>query len=603
CMGSPGLELEAVAESFKAGTDLICGVPPQDRQKLEKGAMLEAVHQGLLPESALDHSLQRLFAARFRLGMFDPPAIVPWSKIMPSENDTDQHRQLALKAARESIVLLKNTGRFLPLKKKYDTIAVIGPNADNLDALEGNYNGTPSHPLTLLDSIKQKFPESHVVYAEGTGLIGPATKPVPAEYMFTGEERNEHGLRAEYFSNTTLEGAAAISRVDASVNFDWGYFGVTPQMVRNYSVRWQGVIVPPVTGDYLIGFTGEDGYRVWLDDQLVVEDWTPHRPATTVTKQVHLEEGHPYQVKIEYFQLIRGAEARLIWSILGSAEREALDAARHADLVVMAVGLSPRIEGEEMKVSADGFSGGDRTKIDLPAPQQKLLQQIYAENKNLVLVLMNGSAIAANWADANVPAILEAWYPGGQGGEAIADILAGDYNPAGRLPVTFYKSLDQVPAFDDYSMSNRTYRYFGGEPLYPFGYGLSYTTFAYKNARVDPTAISAQGTVTISVDVSNHGSLAGDEVVQLYLTHSGMAGAPLRALAGFKRVHLAPGQQTTVEFALQNRQLGIVDNAGNHRVVAGRVQVWIGGGQPSSARKQAGAATEFTITGAASLPE
>jgi beta-glucosidase len=597
---------EAVTASFKAGADLICGIPPQERQKFEKDALTKAVQEGLLQESVLDQSLRRLFLARFRLGLFDPPSIVPWSKITAAENDNDEHRQLSLKAARESIVLLKNANNFLPLRGTYRTIAVIGPNADSLDALVGNYNGTPSKPVTLLDGIKQKFAESHVLYAMGTGLTGPATEPIPSEYLFTGADKKEHGLRADYFSNTKLEGSPAISRTDETVNFDWGYFGVTRDMVRNFSVRWNGVIVPPVTGDYLLGFTGEDGYRLWLDGNVVVEDWTPHRPATTVTKQVRLEAGRVYAVKIEYFQLIRGAEARLIWSILGKAEREALEAARKADLVIMALGLSPRIEGEEMKVNADGFSGGDRTKIELPAPQQKLLEQVYSEKKPVVLVLMGGSAIAVNWADEKLSAILEAWYPGGQGGEAIADVLAGDYDPSGRLPVTFYKSLDQLPAFEDYSMAKRTYRYFAGEPLYPFGFGLSYTSFAYKNARVDNANVDAKGAVTISVDVTNTGKMAGDEVVQLYLTHARVAGAPLRALNGFRRVHLEPGQQTTVAFRLTNRQLSIVDEAGNHRIVPGEVRVWVGGGQPVSGTglpKTAGAQTQITITGSATLPE
>jgi beta-glucosidase len=597
---------EGVAASFKAGTDLICGMPPQERQKFEKDALEKAVQTGILQESVLDTALQRLFSARFRLGMFDPPEMVSWSKITKDQNDTDEHRALALKAARESVVLLKNANNFLPLKKQYKTIAVLGPNADSVDALVGNYNGTPSKPVTLLAGIKQKFPQSNIIYAKGVGLTGPATEPIPAEHLFTAEDKKEHGLKAEYFQNTKLEGSPAISRTDANVNFEWGYFGVTPDMVRNFSVRWTGIFVPPVTGDYLIGFTGEDGYRVWLDNNLVVEDWTPHRPATTVTRQLHLEGGRTYPVKIEYFQVIRGAEARLIWSVLGRAEQEAFDAARKSDLVVVAMGLSPRIEGEEMKVDAEGFAGGDRTIIDLPKPQQKFLEQVYAQGKPVVLVLMSGSAISANWADQKVPAILHAWYPGGQGGEAIADILAGDYNPSGRLPVTFYSSVDELPPFEDYSMAKRTYRYFPGEVLYPFGYGLSYTSFAYSNPKIDHPKITADGTVNVSVNVGNSGKLAGDEVVQLYLTHTGVAGAPIRSLQGFKRVHLDPGKQSTVTFKLTNRQLSVVNEVGKHVVVPGTVKVWIGGGQPASRAglpKTAGVAAQFQITGEATLPD
>ena len=597
---------EAAADAFRAGTNLICGVPPQDRVKFEKDGLEKAVQQGLLPESTLDNALRLLLMARFRLGMFDPAAMVPWSKITPSENDTEEHHQLALKAARESIVLLKNANGFLPLKKSYQNIAVIGPNADSQDALVGNYNGTPSKPVTLMAGIKKRFAGSNVVYVHGIGLTGPATEPIPADALYTNADRKERGLKGEYYANEKLEGAPAMTRTDASVNFEWAYFGVTPQMVHNYSVRWTGVLVAPQTGNYLIGFTGEDGYRLWLDGKVLVEDWTPHRPATTETKQLHLEAGQAYPVKIEYFQLIRGSEARLIWSSLGKAENDAVEAARKADLVVVAMGLSPRIEGEEMKVAADGFAGGDRTKIDLPAPQEKLLERIFAAGKPVVLVLMGGSAIAANWADEYLPAIVDAWYPGEEGGTAIAELLAGDYSPSGRLPVTFYKSLAQLPPFDDYSMAKRTYRYFQGEPLYPFGYGLSYTTFTYKNPHVSATNVGANGTISVSVDVSNTGAMAGDEVVQLYLTHKGVAGAALRALEGFQHMHLDPGQTKTVTFELADRQLSIVDGAGTRRIVPGTVQVWVGGGQPvwrAGLPKTAGVETQFTITESSTLPE
>jgi beta-glucosidase len=597
---------QAVTVSLEAGTDLICGLPPQDRQKLEKNALEKAVRDGLLKESVIDEALRRLFTARFRLGMFDPPAMVPWSGITAVDNDTSEHRQLALLAARESIVLLKNADGFLPLKKHYGTIAVIGPNADSVDALVGNYNGSPSKPVTLLAGIKQRFTDSNVIYAMGTGLTGPAMEPMASDSLFVSRSRREHGLKAEYFSNTTLEGRPKIVRTDASVNFGWEYLGVTPAMVHKFSVRWTGVIVPPSSGNYQLGFTGEDGYRLWLDGSLLVEDWTSHRPATTETKEVHLEAGHAYDIKIEYFQAVRGAEARLIWSIPGRGQQQTLEAVRKADLVVMALGLSPRIEGEEMKVNAEGFAGGDRTRIDLPAPQQRLLEEVYAVGKPMILVLMGGSAIAVNWADENLPAILEAWYPGEEGGEAIADVLAGDYSPSGRLPVTFYRSIDQLPPFEDYSMAKRTYRYFPGEALYPFGYGLSYTNFSYTNAKAEPASVPANGTVTVSVDVANTGGVAADEVVQLYLTHEGVVGAPLRALNGFRRVHLGPGQQERVAFQLTNRQLSIVDEAGRRNVAPGRVRVWVGGGQPvtrAGIPRPAGMETQFEIVGQRSLPE
>ncbi len=597
----------AAAAVFKAGMDLICG-DSRNNMNADPQGILAAVQKGLLSEADLDRALRHLFLARFRLGLFDPPASVPYSKIKAAENDTDAHRQLALRMARESLVLLKNKNNFLPLKHAPATIAVIGPDADSLDVLEGNYSGTPSKPVTVLAGIRDRFPQSNIVFVQGTGLVGPVTKSIPPDALCTEANCAQHGLKTDYFSNMALEGSPALSRVDAAIDFAWGDSGVSPQLPNKYSVRWTGDLVPPESGDYLLGFTGEDGFRVWIDGALIVEDWTLHRPANTETKKLHLEKGHPYSLKIEYFQNIRIAEARLIWSLPGGEDAQAIEAARNADLIIAVMGLSPRIEGEEMKVSADGFSSGDRTRIDLPVPQEQLLERIASMGKPIILILTNGSALAVNWANdsANIPAILEAWYPGGQGGTAVAEALAGDFSPAGRLPVTFYKSIEQLPAFDDYSMANRTYRYFSGEPLYPFGFGLSYTSFAYSQASVDRAQISATDAVTISADVKNNGAVSCDEVVQLYLTHTGIKDAPLRSLAGFARIHLERGEKKTVRFVLRGRDLSIVDESGKHRIVPGKVEAWIGGGQPISTlslAKPAGAAVQFTITGEATLPD
>jgi len=596
---------EGVAAAFKGGMDLICG-DYRNAMSTERAAILGAVQKGLLSEADLDRSLRRLFKARFKLGMFDPPSMVPYSAVSAGENDTEAHRQLALRTAREAIVLLKNKDNFLPLKKAPETIAVIGPDSDNLDALEGNYNGTPSRPVTILAGMRSRFPQSKVVYVQGTGLTGPVTAAVPSSALCPDTSCSAHGLSAQYFSNMTLEGEPILNRIDGSVDFEWGDTVISPQLLKNYSVRWSGVLVAPETGDYLIGFTGQDGYRLWFDGGLIVEDWKIHHPASTQTKKIHLEKDRQYTIKIEYFQNIRSSEARLIWSLPDQGSQPALEAARSSELVVVVMGLSPRIEGEEMEVNAEGFAGGDRTRIDLPAPQEQLLERVHALGRPTVLVLMNGSALSVNWADENLSAIVEAWYPGEEGGTAVAEVLAGDYSPAGRLPITFYKSIDQLPAFEDYSMGKRTYRYFDGEPLYPFGYGLSYTTFAYGKPRVDKAKVSAAGEVTVSVDVTNSGMMAGDEVVQLYLTHSGVGGAPLRAMKGFQRVHLDRGQKKTVSFQLRERDLSIVDEAGKHRILPGKVEVWVGGGQPvgrAGLPKAAGVRSEFTIVNPATLPD
>jgi beta-glucosidase len=594
---------EGVAVALAGGTDLICG-SPQARVHLEREAALNAVHQGVLRESTVDTVVTRTLTARFRLGMFDPPASVPWSKLGASANDTPAHRALALKTARESLVLLKNENHFLPLKKAYSKIAVIGPDADSLDALEGNYNGTPSAPITILAGLRKRFPQSAIRYVQGTGLTGTVVKPVPGTALYTTATRKQHGLKAEYFDNLTLQGDPVLRRTDAAVNFVWAFGGVSPKLMTNYSVRWTGMLSPSEAANYIVGFTGQDGYRVWIDGELLVDDWTPHRPSTTQTKAIHLEKGKAYAIKIEYFQTIRSAEAKLVWGIPGREEDEAVKAARTSDLVVMVLGLSARIEGEEMKVKADGFSGGDRTSLDLPAPQEQLLERVHAAGKPVVLALTNGSALAVNWANDHIPAILEAWYPGEAGGTAVAEALAGDFSPAGRLPVTFYKSIEQLPAFEDYSMANRTYRYFAGEPLYRFGYGLSYTTFQYGNPTVSSETVTADGAVNISADVTNRGAMDSDEVVQLYLTHEGVAGAAPKELHGFQRIHLARGQSEKVTFTLRDRDLSVVDADGKRRIVSGTVAGWIGGGQPSEANKlgAAGVHTQFKITSEATLP-
>src|SRR6185437_6125676 len=307
---------EGSAVAFKTGTDLICSYPP-DHAGFERDALLKAVHEGFLSESDLVRSLQRLFTARFKLGMFDPQSMVPYSSIKPEENDSEAHRQLALQTARESIVLLKNKGKLLPLKKAYGTIAVIGPNADSVDALVGNYNGTPSKPVTILDGIRKRFSQSKVVYVEGTGLVGPVTTAIPSNALYTDDSRKEHGLTGDYFANRDLQGEPVLSRTDSSVDFAWSNKGVTPKLSQNYSVRWTGVLVPPADGTYVVGFTGQDGYRLWLDGKLLVEDWTLHHPPSTNTETVSLKKGQAYSIKIEYFQSIRFAEAHLVWNLPG----------------------------------------------------------------------------------------------------------------------------------------------------------------------------------------------------------------------------------------------------------------------------------------------
>ncbi len=597
---------EGMAAAVKAGMDIICAWPAQ-QITMERNAVLKAVQTGELPEADIDRAVKRLFTARMKLGMFDPPESVPYSTITISENDTEAHRDLARQAARETLVLLKNSDHLLPLGRKYKTIAVIGPNADSVDPLLGNYNGTPSKPVTVLAGIRQRFGDSHVVYAQGSSLTGPPVEPILADFL--KNDSGQMGLTGKYFKGTQPPGAEqpnqmpVITRTDPNVDFNWRD-GAGPELKENFSVLWTGTLTPTTTGDYLIGFTGTDAFHFWLDNQLIGESWYSDTSKTRL-KTVHLEAGHAYAVKIQCSQQGGTGLARLVWHEPGE-KKDYTDAVQQADVIVAVLGLAGELEGEEMPIHIEGFAGGDRTSLDLPRAQRELLEDLVASRKPVVLVLMNGSALGVNWADQHVPAIVEAWYPGEEGGTAVAEALAGDFSPGGRLPLTFYKSVDQIPAFDNYDMKGRTYRYFTGEPLYPFGYGLSYTNFSYSNLNFDKPSAGASDDVTVGVDVKNTGAMAGDEVVEVYLTHPGVQGAPIRALAGFKRVQLEAGQTQNVKITIPNRNLSYVDESGTRKISPGSIQVWVGGGQPvgrAGLPKTSGIAGSFKITGNATLPK
>jgi beta-glucosidase len=588
---------QAAALAVKAGTDLSCGP--------EFGVLPFAVRNRLLSSEDMDRGVKRLFEARFRLGMFDPPDRVPWSKLSISDNDTPAHRQLALEAARKSIVLLKNEHNTLPLKSSLKTIAVIGPNADSLNVLLGNYNGNPSRYTTILDGIRKRFRSAKIITALGAPVTETSAVVLPSEYLRTAGSNSHPGLNAEYFGNTSLSGSPVLKRVDASVDFEWNNVSPGPEVpAGNYSVRWTGELVPPVDGDYRLGGNTDGGYRIFLDGKKFMDDWAPHG-TRTMTTLVHLQAGHAYPIRMEYTHTWWEATARLLW-LPPNLSQEAVNAARKADVVIAVVGITPQFEGEESDSSDPGFFGGDRLDLNLPRPQQELLESVAATGKPLIVVLTNGSALAVNWAQEHAAAILEAWYSGEEGGAAVADVLSGDYNPAGRLPVTFYKSAAQLPPFGNYSMNGRTYRYFTELPLYPFGFGLSFSSFNYSDAHVSQEQVAADGTVTVSVRATNAGPMPGDEVVQLYLVLPGLDGAPIRALAGFQRVHLHASASQVVSFTLRDRDLSIVDEAGVRRIVAGPVEVWIGGGQPVAGPGQPptkGVQARFTITSNATLDD
>jgi beta-glucosidase len=620
----------ASAAGLLHGTDTNCG-----RSYV---TLADAVKQGLISEADIDVSLRRLFLARMKLGLFDPPNKVPYTSIPFSDVNSPAHQALALEVADKAMVLLKNDG-ILPLRAgKYKTIAVIGPNAASLAAMEGNYNGVPRDPVMPVDALKAALPGVHVEYAQGSPYAEGIVLPAPRSLFRPAADSKKEGLQAEYFAGGSFDGKPVISRIDPQLDFDWTSVSPLPgNAADGFAVRWTGVMVAPAPGKY--DFTlrlgrcrlcgGRDSVSVLIDGKEVasVVNASPapgqgfaHINGTTgMVAEPHptgpphftldFNNGQPKAIKIEMTRSssIMGGGISMDWQPpTGVMLQQAVDAAKNADLVVAMVGLSPNLEGEEMPVHVEGFSGGDRTDIKLPAPQEALLEQVAATGKPMVVVLLNGSALAVNWAQEHANAILDAWYPGEAGGKAIADTLTGKNNPAGRLPVTFYTSLDELPAFTDYAMQNRTYRYFKGKPLYEFGYGLSYTKFSYSHVRLSTETVQAGDTLTVTVDVSNTGKMAGDEVAELYLMppHEGNGGlSPNLQLDGFTRIHLAAGETKAVTFKLTPRQLSEVDVNGVRAVQPGKYMLAVGGSQPEDALAPSKAQTvSFTIAGSMELP-
>jgi len=590
----------ASAAAVKAGTDLEC----QYGKATAFAALSDAVKQRLVAEADLDRAVKRLFTARFRLGMFDPPESYAYGRIPASLVGSAEHRKLALRAAREAIVLLKNDHGILPLSPGTRGIAVVGPTAELVQSLQGNYNGTPRDPVSPLAGIERRFQQATILYAQGSALAEGFGVPIAHTALRTVD--GKEGITGEYFSTPDLGGKPVAVRVDRTVNFNWDKAIPVPGLQRNhFSVRWTGTLTPPAPGDYKLGARvapcyaceSNEQFRLYVDGKLVADTAQTGRTEAPI----HFETAHPCVIRLEYMHATAAAGIDLTWQPPAAAlAGEAVAAAKQSDVVVAFVGLSPQLEGEEMKVDLEGFTGGDRTDIRLPRVQRELLQALKATGKPLVIVLTSGSALAVPDEHQFASAILEAWYPGEEGGTAIAETLAGDSNPAGRLPLTFYASVDQLPPFKEYSMANRTYRYFTGKPLYGFGYGLSYSQFQYSNPRVSSPSLKAGDPVTVEVDVKNVSSRAGDEVVQLYLTQPKAALTPLRTLGGFTRVHVAPGETTRVRIQLDRRTLGQVDEKGERVVLPGTYGVAMGGAQP--AEFPGAVTTAFEVTGSQTLP-
>jgi beta-glucosidase len=565
---------EAAALALEEGCDLNCGSTYKE--------LNAAVAQGLISQDKIDLALSRLFLARFKLGMFDDDSIVPFAKIPFTVNDNPSHNQLARKASQESIILLKNEKNVLPLSKDLKKIAVIGPNANNVQSLLGNYNGIPSHPITVLKGIQNKVePKVQVVYEEGSLLADglPSMEAIPSVYLQTAN--GKQGLSAEYYTNLDWSGSPLYTQIDDQIDFNWDTNTPNPKLeMGNYSVRWSGYIIAPATGEFYFSNWAKPFQEFTIEEALSDGGKYKHH-AKINPKKISLEKGKKYRIEVKYKNLYGDATAKMLWSIPKSKQLEdAVALANSSDVVVLALGLNDRLEGEEMGVKLTGFDGGDRTSLDLPESQIKLMKAIVETGKPMVLVLLNGSALSINYASKNVQAIISAGYPGQEGGNAIADVLFGDYNPAGRLPVTYYKSVEQLPDFKDYDMKGRTYRYFKDEPLYPFGFGLSYTQFAYSDLKL-PSALATGNSVEVSVKVKNTGGKEGDEVVQLYINdEKASTPRPIRQLVGFKRVSLKSGEEKEVHFTINERQFSLINKKDKLVVEPGWFKVSVGGEQP-----------------------
>jgi beta-glucosidase len=615
----------SAALSLQAGTDLSCSIWTPGFNKLA-----DAARQGLVSEDLVTQAAERLYKARFQLGLFDPQGANSLDKIPFTDAASAANRIAARKAAEESIVLLKNNGA-LPLKSAPGHIAVIGPTADQLTSILGNYVGTPLHPVTPLEGIMNQFKGTPILYAQGSTLAEGVGVPVPRTAFGLNK-----GLKTEFFATLDWTGRPVAVGTAPAVQADWENAMPVPEVeTHDYSVRWSGTIAAPAPGHYVFTVEAADSfpysptesYRFVLDGKVIGEGSlriagdisemgnfkaapgaSPTAPPimkfpkpASVTVDFADTKEHDFRFEYSHSSDRAGGGVTLKWQAPAQAQLdEAVARAKEASVVVAFVGLSPQLEGEEMPIKIPGFVGGDRTSLDLPAPQQKLLEALSATGKPLIVVLQSGSAVALNWANEHAAAVLEAWYPGVEGGTAIARTLAGLNNPAGRLPVTFYAGLDGLPEFTDYGIKGRTYRYFQGKPLWGFGYGLSYSTFRYGPVKLSAQTIKAGDPLTATVTVTNSGTMAGDEVVEAYVKTPQEDG-PIHSLVGFERVSIAPGATKEVTLKIDPRSISSVDDKGNRSILAGKYTLTLGGAQPqeTKAKSEAG----FTVTGSAPLPK
>jgi len=570
----------AAVDAVMHGTDVECGTSVYY-------TLLDAVKKGLILENQLDVSLKRLFTIRFKLGMFDPPALVKYAQVKEDVLEAPAHKAHALKMAQQSIILLKNENSTLPLSKKLKKIAIIGPNADNAISVLGNYNGTPSEIVTVVKGIKNKLGNNvEVQYEKAINFTNDTLlqyKDMNNFYKYEGKP----GIKAEYFSNEKLEGNPVVTQIENSIDHFWSE-GVAPfpnMSATNYSARYTTYITAEKDETMNFEMEANDGFKVLVNDSLIIDVWEKNRWGS---KHFNLtvQKGVTYKIVVAFRQGGGNASVKLQAGNYKKTDFAALvNRIKDADAIIFAGGISPQLEGEEMPVNAVGFNGGDRTSIMLPKAQTELMKALKQTGKPVVFVMMTGSALAIPWEAENVPAIVNAWYGGQSAGTAIADVLFGDYNPAGRLPITFYKSDNDLAAFSDYSMKGRTYRYFKGDALYPFGYGLSYSNFNYSQLSL-PSIVKAGNKIPFTVKLTNTGKIAGEEVLQVYVSNKNKnIYAPIQSLKGFQRIYLKAGESKLVKLNLLPEDVSVVDENGAMKQLKGKVSISVGGGQPNVKNK------------------
>lgn len=524
-----------------------------------------------------------MLRARFQLGLFDDDEKVSWSSIPYSVVNSKKHQEQALEMARKSIVLLTNRNQTLPLKKKMKKIAVLGPNAADSIMMWGNYNGSPAHTVTVLEGIRRKLPRTEVFYDKGCDYVDNMVMHSFFDQCTFGGKK---GFKAEFWNNKEATGNPVVS-TQLSEPFNFVTMGGTAFVagvnLNNFSGRFESVFTPVKTGEVTFYLAGDDGTRLYVDGKRVIDDWG-HGPAKEKTYTMQVEAGKKYPIVLEYWQGGGKGELHFDLGYKSVIDFQSVVAkVEDADAIVFVGGLSPKLEGEEMGVKLPGFKNGDRTNIDLPKVQKDMLQALKKTGKPVIFVVCTGSTIALPEEAATADAMLNAWYPGQAGGTAVADVLFGDYNPAGRLPLTFYASSTDLPDFMDYSMTNRTYRYFKGKPLFPFGYGLSFTSFKYGKAKLSSQQVKIGEEMTLTIPVSNAGKRDGDEVVQVYIRNLNDKEGPAKSLRAFRRVNIKAGKTASVEIKLPSSAFEFFDaKIKNVNVLPGKYELLYGGSSDDS---------------------